>query len=207
MARFPFFRDIAGERALVVGGGEVALRRARALADFGAEVLVVAPEFCSGVENSKIKCEQRVFAMTDLDGVSIVVAATDNGELNARIGRVCRNRGIEINISDDPSASTFHFPGLVRRGTLTVGISTDGASPVAAKFVRERIEEAIPDRFEKVLVCMEAAREVARSMIDEQKIRSKVLKMVFDCCMQSRMMPDEHELEDMIRRFQCTEMD
>lgn len=207
MARFPFFRDITGEKVLVVGGGEVALRRARALMEFGAEVVAVAPDFCSGFEKSKIRCEQRAFEMSDLIGAVIVVAATDNRELNARIGEECREGGIEVNISDDPSACTFQFPGLIRRGPLTVGISTDGASPVAAKYLRECIEDLVPDRFEEILACMETARELTRRKIAEQKNRSEVLKKVFYYCMQAEEMPDSQMLEDMILRFRCTEMD
>jgi len=207
MARFPFFREIAGARTLVVGGGEVALRRARALSEFGAEVLAVAPDFCAGFKDAGIKCVQRAFEMSDIDGAVIVVAATDNRGLNAGIGEECRRRGIEVNIADDSSACSFQFPGLVRRGALTVGISTNGASPAAAKFIRERIEEAIPEEFEKALVCMEMARELAGRLIGEPRVRAKVLRKMFVHCLEGGSYPEGQELEELIRHFQCAEMD
>lgn len=202
MARFPFFREVAGEQALVVGGGAVALRRARTLADFGADVLAVAPAFCEDFEKLSIRCERRAFEMSDLVKSSIVVAATDDRVLNAQIGNECRARGIEVNVADDPSACTFHFPGIVRRGALTVGISTGGASPAVSAFVREHIEETLPDRLEDILACMDKSRSLVRERIGDQKVRSKILKNVFEYCLTAESVPDERTLEDVIRQME-----
>lgn len=207
MGRFPFFKEISGERVLVVGGGKVALRRACVLSELGADVRIVSPRFAEGFDKINAACIQRPFMMEDLDGASIVVAATDDGVLNAEIGRVCAERGIEVNVADNPAACTFQFPAMVRRGKLTIGISAEGISPVAVKNVRERIESVLPDRFEEVLDCMEIARKLSREGIPEQNIRAKVLKEIFDHCLNAAELPDEQMIRDMIRRHPSTEID
>ena len=206
MSRFPFFKEIRGLRALIAGGGEVALRRARALADSGAEIVCVAPEFCAGFEALPAVLVRREFEESDLTGCGIVVAATDDRSVNSAVAAMAREQGCEVNVSDCADEGTFQFPAVVRRGGMTVAVSSGGASPAAAKYVRERIEEAIPDHFEAVLATLEMARTLAKAMIPQQKERAHVLRRIFDECLNAQAQPDEKALKDMIRRFCCTEV-
>lgn len=207
MSRFPFFKEIAEQRALIVGGGEVALRRARMLRDFGANVVCIAPEFCEGFSGLDIECIQRRLEVGDVCGWDIVIAATENRGLNASIVKLARAQGSEANTADDPELSTFLFPGIVRRGGITVAVSSNGSSPSATKYVRERIEESIPENFEDVLKSMELARAAVKEMITEQKTRALVLRKIFDLCLQAHVQPDDAAIKDMIRCIQRTELD
>ncbi len=196
MSRFPLLKDLSGKRVLIVGGGEVALRRARILRDFGAEVRIVAPEFIEGFDG--FECIRRKFDPGDVCMSSLVVAATDRSEINARIAEICLQQGIEVNVCDDPAAGSFQFPALVQKGGVTVGISTAGASPVAAKYIREQIEQAIPDNFEEILSCMSAAKAIAKAILPGQKDRAAALRRVFSYCLNAEKMPDEQALARMI---------
>jgi siroheme synthase-like protein len=199
MSRFPFFKEVSGVRALVVGGGSVALRRAKALAQSGAEVLCVAPDFCEGFE--ALNCIMRGFRESDLEDVCVVVAATDDHALNSRIAALCRDSGIEVNAADNPEASTFSFPAIIRRGGMTAAVSSDGISPSASKYIRERIERVIPEDFDEVLSRMETARIRVKALENDPKRRSAVLRRIFDA-----LMSGEEMSESLIRQFMEEQM-
>ena len=101
----------------------------------------------------------------------------------AFVRRLCRERDIPVNAVDDRDACTFLFPALVRRGQLTVGVSTAGASPTAAAWVRGQIEDAIPPDFDEILDLMERVRPVVKGRFTGEKNRSAVLKQVFAACL------------------------
>lgn len=205
--RFPFFRAIEGWQALVVGGGGVALRKARVLVQFGARVRAVALEYAPGFSELAVERAVRAFCPSDLNGARICIAATDDRAVNARIAQLCRARGIEVNVADDAALSTFCFPALLCRGALTAAVSTSGASPLAARWARDRIAEALPDDFGEVLARMEAARRIAMRTLPDAGKRARALRTVFARCLEERPLPADGELEDMIRTFSCTDLD
>lgn len=194
MSRFPFFKEVSGVKVLVVGGGSVALRRANALAQSGADVMCVAPDFCDGFK--ALHCRVRGFQESDLEDAAIVVAATDDHALNGRIAALCRRKGIEVNCADNPQASTFSFPAIIRRGGMTAAVSSDGVSPSASKYIRERIESAIPEDFEEILSKMETARIRVKELEADSEKRSAVLRRIFDA-----LVSGEEMNEEQIRQF------
>lgn len=194
MSRFPFFKEVSGVKVLVVGGGSVALRRANALAQSGADVMCVAPDFCGGFE--ALHCRVRGFQESDLEDAAIVVAATDDHALNGRIAALCRRKGIEVNCADNPQASTFSFPAIIRRGGMTAAVSSDGVSPSASKYIRERIESAIPEDFEEILSKMETARIRVKELEADSEKRTAVLRRIFDA-----LVSGEEMNEEQIRQF------
>ncbi|AEF84001.1 siroheme synthase [Treponema primitia ZAS-2] len=147
MPFFPLFVDLNGQHCVVVGGGPVAARKMQALSDFGAKVLVLTTKASEEVHSlsrlARIILKERPYGgPEDLAGASLVISATDNRELNARIAQDAKDAGIPVNIADDPELCTFFFPALVRRGDLIAGISTSGACPRLAARLRERLDEA-----------------------------------------------------------------
>ena len=130
--------DLRGRACLVVGGGGVALRKAGGLLEAGAAVTVVAPDCLPMPEG--VTVVPRPFSDDDLAGVSLAVAASDDPALNARIARLARERGVWVNVVDDPDAGTVILPAVVRRGELRIAISTGGASPALARRLRERLD-------------------------------------------------------------------
>ena len=163
MAWFPFFIQLEGARGLLVGGGRVACRKAEKLLPFGARLTVVAPEICAELAGmAGLTLCRRPFADSDLDPApDFVIAAAGDRVLNRRIAALCKARRILVNVVDDPAGCGFYFPALVQRGRLTVGISTGGASPTAAAWLRRRLEAELPPGFARVLDRL-AARRAAR---------------------------------------------
>ena len=135
--RFPLFLDLAGRRAVVLGGGTVGLRRAEALARFGAEVTVIAPRLVR--ELPGVRHLARRYQAGDL-----AVAATDDPAVNAAAGREAQERGVLFNRSDCPEACGFFFPAICEGGGLTAGVVGDGSdhrrTAAAAKRIRETLE-------------------------------------------------------------------
>ncbi|MBI4693364.1 MAG: uroporphyrinogen-III C-methyltransferase [Gammaproteobacteria bacterium] len=147
-AHYPLFADLRGERCLVVGGGTVAARKAEALLAAGAAVTVVAPALgpalAARATAREIVHRPTGFAPSQLEGVLLVVAATDDAATNHAVARSARARAKLVNVVDDPDVSTCINPALVRRGPLTIAIGTGGASPVLARLVRARLEALLP---------------------------------------------------------------
>lgn len=147
---FPLFVDLTGKRILVVGAGAVAERRVRALLPFGPRITVVAPEVRPGLaaleEAGEITLLRRCYAPEDADGAELVLAATDDRELNGRIADRCRARRIPVNVSNDPRACDFYFPGIARKDDLVVGVTAGGRDHKAAKALTEELRRYMQGR-------------------------------------------------------------
>ena len=122
MALFPLFIELSGRRALIVGGGRLALHKARMLLPYGAELTAVAPEFCPELEAMEgLTLTRRAFEPRDVEGAEIVIAATDERDVNRAVSALCRERGIPVNVVDELAECSFVFPALLRRGALSAG--------------------------------------------------------------------------------------
>jgi siroheme synthase-like protein len=137
---YPILLDLVGVRVLVVGGGRVALRKIEGLVAAGADVAVVATEVSEAIHASPVQVAARAWEPGDLDGVRLVVTATDDRAVNAAVSAEARRRGIWVNSADDPANCTFTLPAVARDGAVTVAVSTGGASPALASHLRAEIE-------------------------------------------------------------------
>ena len=144
-AYFPMFVDLSGKRIVAVGGGRIAARRIRTLLSFAEDVTVVAPELDPQLEElalaGRIRVLRRPFADADLDGAAVVLAATDSREVNARVCALCRQQGILVNVIDDPAACDFFFPGVVKEGSVVIGVTASGTDHKKARAVTQAIRE------------------------------------------------------------------
>jgi uroporphyrin-III C-methyltransferase/precorrin-2 dehydrogenase/sirohydrochlorin ferrochelatase len=169
MEHFPVFLNVRGRPCLVVGAGEIAARKVESLRRAGAQVCVVAPEACEDVKQlaagDGVRWEQRGYRATDLDTVRLVIAATDNRDLNSAISSDAQARGIPVNVVDDPDLCTFIVPSIVERGAVLVAISTGGASPTLAKVLRERIDGALPTGVDAFATMLRDAREQVHAIV------------------------------------------
>ena len=162
MKYYPVYLDIAGKSCLVVGGGRVGTRKALGLARANARVTVVSPEFSRRLETDcpeNIRLERRGFDPVDLDGVSLVFAATDSMALNARIRDAARQAGILCNAADGADKGDFILPSVVNQGDLTLAISTGGASPALAKRLRRELESRFGPEYGTMLTLMANLRQ------------------------------------------------
>lgn len=139
MSEFPAMLRIAGRRAVVVGGGTVALRRAKALAEAGARITVIAPLIGSELEAVADHVERRVYHEGDLEGAFLVIAATDDEGVNERVGQEARRVGALLNRTDRPEAGDFVVPAHSHLGPISITVHTGGISARAAAVMRDQI--------------------------------------------------------------------
>jgi precorrin-2 dehydrogenase/sirohydrochlorin ferrochelatase len=137
---------VQGRPALVVGGGAVAARKIAALVEARADVTVVAPWICAAVRDLElgghIRVERRRYAPGDARAAFVVVAATDDDEVNGQVAEEARAGGALVNVVDRPALCTFTVPAVVRRGDLTLAVATGGRCPSLARAVRERLDRS-----------------------------------------------------------------
>ena len=181
MGWFPFFIQLEGARGLLVGGGRVALRKAEKLLPFGAQLTVVAPCICPPLAALPgLTLCRRAFADSDLSPApDFVIAATGDRALDRRIAALCHAQRILVNVVDDPAACGFYFPALVQRGRLCIGISTGGASPTAAAWLRQKIEALLPPGFDGILDRLAARREAVKAEGGSEAKRAERLQQAF----------------------------
>ena len=150
MDYLPVFLKVEGRRVVVVGGGEVALRKAQWLLKAGAQVTVVAPALQADLEafavNATLTHLRAAFEPAHLTGAVAVVAATDERAVNAAVSAAAQAAAIPVNVVDDAALSTFIFPAIIDRSPLIVAVSSAGRAPVLARGVREQIEALLPQR-------------------------------------------------------------
>lgn len=196
MALFPLFIELSGRRVLIVGGGRLALHKARMLLPYGAELTAVAPEFCTELEAIEgLTLTRRAFEPGDVEGAEIVIAATDERDVNRTVSALCRERGIPVNVVDELSECSFVFPALLRRGALSAGVTTAGCSPTAAAWARDRLDEALPEGFEDVVAWLGSLRTELKARIPEQRRRSALFRRLFELAMERGGPLSREELE------------
>ena len=159
---YPIFLNLTGYRSLVIGGGKIAARKINVLLSSGAKVTVVASAVAAEVarlaRRKKILLRKRRFTPADLSGAQLVIAATDDQQVNELASRVAKRKGIWINVVDQPALCSFIFPAVVHRGKLVIAVSTGGASPALAKWIRRDLEKRYGAEFRRLLEKMAAAR-------------------------------------------------
>jgi len=154
MMYFPIFLKLQDRPCLVVGGGEVAVRKIRQLLASGAQVFVVAPEFESSIiklnESGKINLLQQTYDESCLQDMELVIAATNDVSLNKSISQQAKLNKIFVNVVDSPESCTFIMPSIIDRSPVMVAVSTGGASPILARLLRARLETLIPSSYGKL---------------------------------------------------------
>ncbi|WP_255350788.1 siroheme synthase CysG [Chitinibacter sp. ZOR0017] len=148
MDYFPLFLNLKQQPCLLVGGGEIALRKMRLLASAGADLTVVAPQICdellAEVRAGRLNWRPGEFSLSHIVGMRLVIAATDQPVVNQAVFAACESAGILVNAVDDPAHSRFITPAIVDRAPLTIALSTGGGVPVLARHLRAQLEALIP---------------------------------------------------------------
>ncbi len=184
MNYFPVFFDLSGQKVLIVGGGEVALRKVTLLERAGASISLVAPEIAPELMQraaaGKLKLAIREFVPEDLDGARLVIVATSRRAVNRWIATLSEARNIPVNVVDDREASRFIMPAIVDRDPVLVAISSGGTSPVLARRLRERLEALIPARIGQLASWLQALREPSRQKLRDTDERRRFFEAVVD---------------------------
>jgi uroporphyrin-III C-methyltransferase/precorrin-2 dehydrogenase/sirohydrochlorin ferrochelatase len=181
---FPVFFDLTGQRVLIVGGGEVALRKVTLLERTGAAISLVAPEIVPELLEraaaGQLQIARREFAADDLDGMRLVIVATSRRAVNRWIANLSESRNIPVNVVDDREASRFIVPAIIDRDPVLVAISTGGTSPVLARRLRERLEALLPARIGELASWLKALRKTARQKLRDTDERRRFFEAVVD---------------------------
>jgi len=163
MGKYPIFLEMGGRRAVVIGAGAVAVRKAQSLLDAGARLVVVAEHvdqmmtaLCQRTGAELIKSR---YSRDYLVGAAMVIAATNDHPLNRRIYKDCQQLEILCNVVDEPELCDFFVPAVVRRGDLQIAISTEGHSPAYAGHLRKKLEQLFTDKHGEFLSELHAFRK------------------------------------------------
>jgi len=140
---YPVFLDLSGVPVLLVGGGNIAARKAAGLVDAGALVTVVAPRVLPELAASVTTVHERPYAAGEAARYQLVITATDDPAVNAAVAADARAAQVWVNSADDPVNCSFILPAIARRGAITAAVSTGGASPALAGELRRRIAEQV----------------------------------------------------------------
>ena len=190
---YPIFLKVENRPCLVVGGGEVGARKVKTLLSCGASVALVSVEVVDWLEEKirkgAVDLVGNHYEEKQLEGCFLVIAATDDLELNRRIARDAEKRGLLCNVVDYPQEGNFILPGLIQRGALTLAISTSGKSPALARQIREDLEQRYGAEYAEFLEIMGAVR----SRLLRQSQDSRANKEKFDRLVKS-------ELLELVRR-------
>ena len=184
MKYFPMFFNVAGQTVLVVGGGEVALRKVDLLLRAGAAVNLVAPdvqpEILQLASAEKIRLSLREFVPEDLQSARLVIVATPHRAVNRFIAKLADGRGIPVNVVDDRDASRFIVPAVIDRDPVLVAVSTAGASPVLARRLRERLEALIPKKIGAAALWLRSLRKAAQRRLPDIDSRRRFFEALVD---------------------------
>ncbi len=162
MRYYPLYLDLRGRRCIVVGGGPVAETKAGGLLEAEAKVTVISPRLTPGLEalvaQGRVTHIARAYQPGDLAGAFLVISATDDRAVNRRVWQEATERGILVNVVDDPARCNFIAPAVVRRGDLTIAISTSGKAPALAVRLRQWLERVLGQEYARFLELAGAIR-------------------------------------------------
>ena len=151
MGYYPLFVDMKGRRCVVIGGGDVARRKVHGLLDTGAAVTVISSEITGElaqlVDGGKIKYVPRNYMAGDLADCELAFVATNDAGVTADVCMEGKSRGVWVNAADDPAHCDFILPSILRRGELTIAVSTGGKSPALSRAIREELDTQFNDNY------------------------------------------------------------
>jgi precorrin-2 dehydrogenase/sirohydrochlorin ferrochelatase len=179
---YPAFIDLENRPVLVVGGGAVAERKVETLLKAKAQVTVVSPEVTKQLQdhaNSKrIALRLRGFASSDIDGVMLVISATDDPSTQAEVASIAASKNILVNTVDKPELCTFIVPAILRRGDVTVAISTSGKSPSLAAELRARLDRVLTEDVARTASVLGAVRHEVHERFADSDERKRVFDSI-----------------------------
>ena len=183
---FPIYVDISQKPVLVVGGGNVARRKLMYLLDFGADVVCIAPrvlpEISQLADEGKIRLIKREYRENDAENYDFVFAATNNSEADKLIFEDCKKHGALLNVADVPAFCSFILSSYVKKGDITINISSGGTAPFFVKHLKNTIADCLPEHFEEIaeLAGIFRAKLVKDPRYKDEKLRNELIKKFLD---------------------------
>jgi precorrin-2 dehydrogenase/sirohydrochlorin ferrochelatase len=178
---YPVYLNLAGKKAVILGGGYVAEGKVAALLDAGVKLTIISPQATPGIQRAAqrgdLEWQQREYQHGDLQGAALAIAATNVWSVNQEICQEAEGLGILLNVADDPDLCNFIAPALVKRGAVTLAISTGGASPALARKLRETLAQ------EPVLEWADLAETLAKVRQELKRRRAAIDPERWQCCL------------------------
>lgn len=170
---YPAFLRVEGKVCVVIGGGRVATRKVRSLLAAGARVVIISEVLHADLQtllaHNLVDSIQASYAAEYLTGASLVFAATNDSEVNLHIARDAHERGLWVNVADNPDNSDFYVPATISRQNLTLAISTGGEAPAFARYVRDLLERSLSDALGQALEMATQARPLILAEPEERQ--------------------------------------
>ncbi|MCB1663542.1 MAG: uroporphyrinogen-III C-methyltransferase [Pseudomonadales bacterium] len=183
MDHLPIFTKMTGKHCLLVGGGSVAARKLETLLDAGAQVTLVALDISDAItaqQRSAITILQENYSASMLGGKDLVIAATDDRQLNATISQDASTHHLFVNVVDNPELCSFIMPSIIDRSPITIAISTSGKAPVLARLLRGKIESFLPFSYGKLAQLADKYREQVKAALPTGVARKNFWERVFE---------------------------
>ena len=172
MDHLPIFINIRQKPTLVVGGGDIALRKINLLLKAHAKVTCVSPHFCEGIKtlslDSNVSLVNKRFEASDISNYAVIISATDDSKVNESVSKIAHESRIPVNVVDSPELSSFIMPSIVDRSPVVIAVSSSGKAPVLARIIRAKLETVIPSSYG---ILAEIAGEY------RQKVKDRFLKI------------------------------
>jgi uroporphyrin-III C-methyltransferase/precorrin-2 dehydrogenase/sirohydrochlorin ferrochelatase len=203
----PIFANVRNKLCLVVGGGQVATRKAGVLLDAGANVRVVAPEIENALtERHGVEAVLARFEPRHLDGAMLVIAATNDRSVNRQVSELAHARNIPVNVVDNPELCSFIMPAILDRSPLMVAFSSGGASPVLTRMMRGKLETVIPQNYSRLAAFAERFREQVKQRVTNPAKRRIFWENVFEGVVAEKVLTgDETSAEAMLQQMLASE--
>ena len=211
---YPVFLNLKGKHVVVIGGGEVAERKVESLLDTGAAITVISPgvtpRLASLADSRLIGLQKRPYAAGDCSGAALVLSATDDPEVNVAVWNEASEAGVLVNTADEPVRCDFIMPAVVRRGELTVAISTGGTSPALASRLRDKFSQMLGPEYTRLVELLARVRPEVRERIHNGRDRKALHYRILDsdimaCLKEGDSEGAERRLRQIIEGFACEE--
>jgi precorrin-2 dehydrogenase/sirohydrochlorin ferrochelatase len=194
---YPVFLNLKGKRVVVIGGGEVAERRVESLLDTGASITVISPSvtprLASLAESQLIGLQKRPYTQGDCSGAALVLSATDDSEASVAVWNEASGAGLLVNTADEPTLCDFIMPAVVRRGELTVAISTGGTSPALASRLRQEFSKMLGPEYSRLVELLGRARLEVRERFHNGRDRKALHYRILDSDIMACLKQDDGE--------------
>lgn len=184
MNYLPLFLQIKQQPCLVVGGGSIAARKVALLRKAQGDVTVVSPELCDELKTlhaeGKIQHKAKIFSAEDMDDCVIVIAATDQRDVNEQVSALAHEKKLPVNVVDNPELCSFIMPSMVDRSPVQIAISTGGVSPVLARLIRTKLEGMIPAAYGRLGALAESFRDKVKASFPDVESRRSFWESVLE---------------------------
>lgn len=203
MAYFPAFIEIKGRPVLIVGGKRAALKKMEVLLEFEAEITMIAPIFIEEirqVDSPLVKRIERTVRVSDVEGMHMVIAATESPEVNHVIAEACRERRILVNAVDQVKDCEFIFPSYVKQGDVVAAFGSSGKSPVVTQYLKEQNRRIVTAELAELTEKLGSLRDQVKEMIPTEKQRKAFYQEILAIGLEEQKVPEENRIQEILRK-------